>query len=934
MFVADSQYHLTQGSRWVRAAFRVPKPRLCPTGFARALEEIVSRERVDLVIPTCEEIFWLMLVLDDSEFSALRTKVFAPNLEVLHGLHHKKRFHDLLRTLGIRTPETTLLESSGALERLNRTGSLVLKPAYSRFGARMRLLSPRDKIVDVPRITRSQPWLAQEFIHGEELCAFAVAWGGRVNAFALYRPGWRAGRGAATSFSLLPRDDPRNVEALEVVTRLTSSLNFTGQIALDVMSDAHGLSVLECNPRATSGVHLFAPEDHLENAYLHDLGTPIIATGVPARLGVPMLLCAFPKILEPHGVETWTRTWRDSRDVLRDPRDPLSVRHQLRCVLESLREAWRLRCSVLEATTADIEWNGEGLETSRVPPRVAVGMVSKSDSSSREEWGERFLAEFVNHDVSKLIENISSQFTALRVNDHLLPVTVSRGEPDAAYVVSPFTHFVSYALDELRELNSPVLERAVRVALEGLGALLHFGTVDDVVFVNNAPVSTNLHPDLTLPELRTVTEHLTRAFPSCAIGFRSVHGRDSRLPEFLRELGYRLVPSRSVTFVPTRDAAFKGKRDVRQDARLLRHSGYVTRRLESPSQAELERIAELYRLLYLEKYSRHNPRFTPAFMEMASRTGMLEFLVLERDGRLDGVIGLYVRAGYLTVPVLGYDTHLPRELGLYRMLSSLIAHEAHRRGVDLHASSGRRGVQAFTRWRSGTRVHRGAHRAPAVSSALRVGGAGMGRPPCRRATDSRAGTVKVVVTGATGFLGAHTVTTLQTRGVDVLALGRDPGKLARFGTRGSRVDLADLEGLTRAFQGADAVVHAAALSQPWGRLEDFRRVNVDGTRNVLSAAASVGVKRLVHISSPAVIFDDADQFEVPDSAPYPSRYSSCYALTKKRAEQLVLEANLECVVLRPKAIYGPGDTSLLPRLVKALERVGCRRSGTDATAWS
>jgi glutathione synthase/RimK-type ligase-like ATP-grasp enzyme len=698
VFVADSQYHLTQGSSCVRAAFRVPKPRLYPMEFARVLEDLVEREGIDLVIPTCEEIFWLMLALEDSELSALRGKVFAPNLEVLRRLHHKIRFHDLLRTLGVRTPDTTLLESQGAVERLHRSRRLVLKPVYSRFGARMRTLETKDRIVDPPRITRSQPWLAQEFVSAEELCAFAVARGGRVNAFALYRPGWRAGRGAATSFSLVPRDDPRTAKALEIVTRLTSSLNFTGQIALDVMSDPHGLSVLECNPRATSGVHLFAPEDHLERAYFEDLETPVLATGVPARLGVPMLLYAFPGILEPHGFETWTRTWRDSRDVLHDPRDPLSVPHQLRSVLESLREAWRLRLSPLEATTADIEWNGESLENAFVSPRVEAGSVSKSDSSSRHEWSGRFLAEFVNQDVSKLIENISSEFTALRVNDHLLPVTVSRGEPDAAYVVSPFTHFVSYAVDEVRELNSPVLERAVRVALEGLGRLLRFGCVDDVVFVNNAPVSTNLHTDLTLPELRAVTEYLTRAYPDAAIGFRSVHGRDSRLPEFLRELGYRLVPARSVTFVPTRDAAFTRKRDVRQDARLLRQSGYTTRRLESPSQGELERVTELYRLLYIEKYSRHNPRFTPAFMAMASRTEMLEFLVLERDGRLDGVIGFYVRAGYLTVPVLGYDTHLPRELGLYRMLSSLIAQEAHRRGVDLHASSG---VAGFKRSRGG-----------------------------------------------------------------------------------------------------------------------------------------------------------------------------------------------------------------------------------------
>ncbi len=177
--------------------------------------------------------------------------------------------------------------------------------------------------------------------------------------------------------------------------------------------------------------------------------------------------------------------------------------------------------------------------------------------------------------------------------------------------------------------------------------------------------------------------------------------------------------------------------------------------------------------------------------------------------------------------------------------------------------------------------------------------------------------MKVLVTGATGFLGSHTVAALQARGDEVLAIGRDPVKLGRLTAPTVRADLTDLPALTRACRGVDAVVHTAALSAPWGRLEDFQRSNVLGTQNVLNACLQTGVRRLIHISSPAVIFDDQDQFAVPDDAPYPLRFSSHYALTKKLAEELVRAAPLERVVLRPKALYGPGDRSLLPRLVRA-----------------
>ena len=694
VFVADSQYNLTRASGFVRGHVRVPKPRLYPRAFAQSLAEIVRRERIELVIPTCEEIFWLASCITDPDHTDWRERVFAPPFEVLALLHHKMRFIELLESLKLRAPRTHPLESRQALQALPRDQRWVLKPAYSRFGAQTQVLEVGQTLPDV-RITRAQPWLAQDFVPGEECCTFAVCSRGRVQAFALYRPGWRAGRSASVSFMRLETTDPRFTEALEITERICAALDFSGQIAFDLIANQSGLTVLECNPRATSGVHLFSPADHLERAYLGALETPILATGQAAKLGIPMLFYALPAVLKPDGRKLWLQTWNDSRDALRDPEDPLPLAHQARCVLENAREALRLNCSLLAATTADIEWNGEPLEPDGVA-RVELGVTVTNDPDRC--WATAFLPELMRSHTKELAENLDCTITSLRVGRHLLPVTITKSQPGNAYVISSFTHYVSYALDELRELKNPPLEVALRWVLIGLGKLLKFGRADDAVLVDNALVSTNLHPHLSLAELRAATGALTKAYPDCAIGMRSVHGRDSRLPEYFRELGYKLIPARSVSFVPTADAEFKRKRDVRQDATLLRESGYLVRSVLQPSVAELERMCELYRLLYIQKYSRHNPRFTPAFLEMAARTGMLEFRALERGGRVDGVIGFFVRAGYLTVPILGYDTRLPKETGLYRMLSSMISAEAHARGVDLHASSG---VAAFKRSRGG-----------------------------------------------------------------------------------------------------------------------------------------------------------------------------------------------------------------------------------------
>ena len=177
--------------------------------------------------------------------------------------------------------------------------------------------------------------------------------------------------------------------------------------------------------------------------------------------------------------------------------------------------------------------------------------------------------------------------------------------------------------------------------------------------------------------------------------------------------------------------------------------------------------------------------------------------------------------------------------------------------------------------------------------------------------------MKVLVTGATGFLGAHTVAALAAAGHEVYALRRDLSKLSALEAHPVLADLRDSVAVARACEGMEAVVHTGALSAAWGRLEDFTAVNVAGTQHVLEGCVQHGVKRLVHISSPAVIFDGLDQVNAPDDAPYPIRFSSHYALTKKLAEDAIRAAPVNAVILRPKAIYGPGDRSLLPRLVAA-----------------
>ncbi len=181
---------------------------------------------------------------------------------------------------------------------------------------------------------------------------------------------------------------------------------------------------------------------------------------------------------------------------------------------------------------------------------------------------------------------------------------------------------------------------------------------------------------------------------------------------------------------------------------------------------------------------------------------------------------------------------------------------------------------------------------------------------------------RVIVTGATGFLGQALVRHLLARGVAVVALGRDPQALARLDAMGAQAVPLDLaKGVppdsVRCIGAAAGMVHCAALSSAWGPRADFVAANVTGTASAIALARAVGVRRLVGISSPTVLYAHRDQLGLAENAPLPPPVNA-YAETKATAERLLRDASdLGPVILRPRGIYGDGDTALLPRLLTA-----------------
>lgn len=181
--------------------------------------------------------------------------------------------------------------------------------------------------------------------------------------------------------------------------------------------------------------------------------------------------------------------------------------------------------------------------------------------------------------------------------------------------------------------------------------------------------------------------------------------------------------------------------------------------------------------------------------------------------------------------------------------------------------------------------------------------------------------MRILVTGASGFIGGRFARFALEQGLDVRVNGRRAEGVEHLVRRGAQFipgDLSDPELARRLCQGVDAVVHCAGAVGNWGRYQDFYQGNVVVTENVVEACLKEHVRRLVHLSSPSIYFNGRSQLNIREEQ-VPRRFHDHYGATKYLAEQKVFgaqEFGLEVLALRPRFVTGAGDVSIFPRLLQ------------------
>lgn len=357
---ADS-FSLAPGSRSKYAHHRhvLASPREDTKAFIEQIAGIIEAHAIELVLPSFEEVFYLM----HERHRLPQTEIFAADFETLALLHNKARFLRFVQELGGYVPNPVVVSSQEELQRsLRRFDRYFARPAFGRGGASLlsnvgelaEQLSPED-VSPSP----SNPWLVQDYVEGRDLCGFSLVHHGRVTAHCTYvHPKTLESAGGIAFESI---DEPRT---LEFAQRVAEATGYHGQLSIDYMQTADdALVVVECNPRPTAGSTVMPAEMFVEGLLGPVPATPKVVPagerrvirsalvkemfkGNEVRSDLSILFSSVPDVYFRRG-DPWpglfqfaslTKVWEYRRKVKHDPES---------------------RSDLLSGYLYDAAWNGE-----------------------------------------------------------------------------------------------------------------------------------------------------------------------------------------------------------------------------------------------------------------------------------------------------------------------------------------------------------------------------------------------------------------------------------------------------------------------------------------------------------------------------------------------------------------------------------------------
>lgn len=331
--------------RGIQGYLQLPSPRLHPDDFCRRLQAEIDQRGIDMLIPVGEEIIYFAQAFSVMEVDL--NKFMSP-VSLLLKLHNKYTGLQMLRELGeVSVPHTVVVTSRSDIEN---DFSTILKPVYSRFGRHV-IREVNAETISRLDVSALRPWVQQRKLSGKALCNYAIFEHGTIIAHQCYTPKYCLNEAAASYF------DPIDCPLVEAFTKnFGKRYHYHGQVAFDFIEENGEVFVIECNPRATSGLHLINRQLGLNDAGRVSNRKDNV---YPGRVGyAPALFFGIQAAKNRQLSKLW-KDYRRAVDVLADTEYSLKPGATLMALSEMLSRSLWYRMPLTDAGTFDIEWDGD-----------------------------------------------------------------------------------------------------------------------------------------------------------------------------------------------------------------------------------------------------------------------------------------------------------------------------------------------------------------------------------------------------------------------------------------------------------------------------------------------------------------------------------------------------------------------------------------------
>lgn len=646
----------------------LPSPKLDFYHFKNEIFKLFLE--MDFVIANCEEIFYFAMARDDflRHFPNSKIQFFFCESKLLFNLHNKYQFFSFLpQTTNICFPKTKIIQNKFELTKIKNLDAYILKPVFSRFGAKViREIGKKD--IENLELNSLYPYVLQEKLKGLNLCNYGIFHQGKLLVHSLYIPKYLINNSAGSYFTPIKDENLLKI-SFDFMVKFGEMHNLNGQFAFDFILQNNCLHVLECNPRATSGLHLVAKNIKFEKDF-QTINTKI--SNPNYRIGISLFVFFSLKSLKEGKFLKLLKDYQNAKDIL----DKIPIKASFISLFGLFYTAFKHKIKLSDASTFDIEFNG------RLDER-------NLDFCYTQTFSQKFIQSF-SIPSETCIRNLYVDFKTYKqvYKNHTITFLLSKNTKNTpnTFNASLYGLIIQYAKDEINKLNSKSLRFISFMLIYFFTPIVRY--IDRLIFIDNYFFSTNLFENYYEDEefLHTCLENLLAQLKTSkeAITFRSVNAiQNPRLFNFLKKQDFYPIITRQIYYMND-FSLLEQSRDYKKDKKLLEQKEFYFKKADKNS--DFNRIKELYDMLYLQKYSIHNIQFQAHYIQKMCENNLIEIYILYEEENIVGFLSFLENEVSLTIPFIGYD--LNNKKPLYRILQAFILETAKRKNKFLNKSNG------------------------------------------------------------------------------------------------------------------------------------------------------------------------------------------------------------------------------------------------------